>query len=274
LDPHKRDAFLKRARNGLSVMGILNVTPDSFSDGGRFNGIASARMQARLMVEEGADILDIGGESTRPGATPVSAEDEQERVLAPLRAIAAEHDVPISIDTYKADTARKAVEAGASIINDVWGLQKDQEMAATVAETEAGVIIMHNSTDASDPIPDILDHMWRFFDRSLELALSAGIPRERIVVDPGIGFGKNLEENLTIFKNLEQLKRYDLPILIGLSRKRFIGAILDKEVDDRMIGTVASNLYCFAKGATVFRVHDVAPNADALKIWANIDEAK
>ncbi|MEM9715738.1 MAG: dihydropteroate synthase [Pseudomonadota bacterium] len=274
MDPVKRDAFLARANTGLSVMGILNVTPDSFSDGGRFNSIASARMQARLMVDEGADILDIGGESTRPGATPVSAEEEQERVMAPIRAIAAETDVPISIDTYKADTARLACEAGASIINDVWGLQKDPEMPATVADTGAAVVIMHNSSEETDDIPDIMDHMWAFFDRSLDLADTAGIPRERIILDPGIGFGKNTEQNLTIFRNLEQIKRYDLPFLIGLSRKRFIGAILEKEVDDRLIGTVASNLYCFAKGATVFRVHDVGPNADALKLWGTIEKGE
>lgn len=254
-------------------MGILNLTPDSFSDGGRFNGIASARMQARLMVNEGADILDIGGESTRPGATPISAEEEQERVLAPLRAIAAELKTAISIDTYKAETARAACDAGASIINDVWGLQKDPAMADTVAETEAGVIIMHNCMGEDGQIPDILDHMWRFFDRSLDLADKAGIPRNHIVLDPGIGFGKDLEQNLKVFNNLEQMQRYDLPYLIGLSRKRFIGAILGKEVEDRLIGTVASNLYCFAKGATVFRVHDVGPNADALKIWGQIEEA-
>lgn len=274
MDVNKRDTFLDRARNGISIMGILNVTPDSFSDGGRFNGIASARMQARLMVEEGADILDIGGESTRPGATKVAAKEEQERVLAPIRAIAAENDVPISIDTYKAETAKLACEAGASVINDVWGLQKDLAMADIVAETEAGVIIMHNSSEETKDIPDILDHMWAFFDHSLSLADKAGIPQNRIILDPGIGFGKNVDQNLRVFNNLEQIHRYDLPILIGLSRKRFIGAILDKEVDDRLIGTVASNLYCFAKGARVFRVHDVAPNADALKLWAKIDEAK
>ncbi|MEM0978491.1 MAG: dihydropteroate synthase [Pseudomonadota bacterium] len=273
MNPKHRDAFLTRARSGVSVMGILNVTPDSFSDGGRFNGIASARLQARLMVEEGADILDIGGESTRPGAIPVSAADEQKRVLAPLRAISSENDVPISIDTYKAETARKALDIGASIVNDVWGLQKDPDMAGAVAETGAGVILMHNSTDREPP-EDILSDMWRFFDHSLDLAERAGIPRDRIVLDPGIGFGKNLAQNLTIFTHLDQIKRYGLPYLIGLSRKRFIGAILEKDVDDRLIGTVASNLYCFAKGATVFRVHDVGPNADALKIWRTIEEAR
>ena len=270
MNPTHRDMFLKRARTGVSVMGILNVTPDSFSDGGRFDELNAALAQADLMVAEGADILDIGGESTRPGSIKISAEDEQARVIAPLAAIASKHDVPISIDTYKAATAQAACAAGASVINDVWGLQKDPDMAATVADTGAGLILMHNSTERDAP-EDILDDMWRFFDHSLTLAEEAGIPSAHIILDPGIGFGKTLAHNLTIFKNLEQMQRYGLPYLIGLSRKRFIGAILEKEVDDRLIGTVASNLYCFAKGATVFRVHDVGAHVDALNLWSAIE---
>lgn len=267
---HHRDQFLKRARDSYSVMGILNVTPDSFSDGGWFDDLSTAVAQADLMISEGADILDIGGESTRPGSTKISAEDEQARVIAPLTAITSKHDIPISIDTYKADTARAACAAGASIINDVWGLQKDPDMAATVADTGAGLILMHNSTERDMPT-DILSDMWAFFDHSLSLAQAAGVPEDHIILDPGIGFGKTLEHNLTIFENLTQMQRYGLPYLIGLSRKRFIGAILEKEVDDRLIGTVASNLYCFAKGASVFRVHDVGENADALKLWSAIE---
>jgi len=154
----------------------------------------------------------------------------------------------------------------------VWGLQKDPEMAATVAETEAGVIIMHNSSE-EDGIVDIMAHIDRFFDHSLSLAQKASIPEAHIILDPGIGFGKDVEQNLTVFRNLETLKKFGFPILIGLSRKRFIGALLEKEVEDRLIGTVASNLFCRAKGASVFRVHDVGPNADALKLWSAIDEA-
>lgn len=247
------------------VMGILNVTPDSFSDGGRFLDSAGALAQARRMADEGADILDIGGESTRPyGSVPVSADEEWSRVgslIAPL----ADLGLPISIDTMKAAIAAKAIAKGASIVNDVWGLQRDPDMARVVAEHGVGLILMHNRT-AADPSIDIFADIDAFFERSLEIADRAGIRRELIVLDPGIGFGKTPEQSLALIARLGILRKFNLPLLMGLSRKRFIASVSPSEPHQRLGGSLAANLAAVRAGAAILRVHDVAETVQALRV--------
>ncbi|MDI3328275.1 MAG: dihydropteroate synthase [Alicyclobacillaceae bacterium] len=241
--------------NRTLVMGILNVTPDSFSDGGRYNDVERALARAREMVDQGADLLDIGGESTRPGHVPVSAEEELNRVIPVIRAVSAELDVPISVDTYKAKVAEAAVKAGAHLINDVWGLKKDPEMAGTVAKLGVPVVVMHNRRD---PAPrDAVGTMLRELGESLALARSAGIPEDRIILDPGIGFGKTYEQNLQIMRRLRDLRSMGFPVLLGTSRKSMIGKTLGLPVDDRVEGTAATVAFGVAQGADIVRVHDV-----------------
>jgi dihydropteroate synthase len=268
-----RDAFLRLIGMKPVIMGILNVTPDSFSDGGRFQSLDLALAQARKLVADGADIVDVGAESTRPGHTPVPL-DEEWRRLAPLLApLLAEVDAPFSIDTYKAEIARRAVALGVCVVNDVWGLQKDAAMADVAAESGAAVVIMHNR-DSIDPDLDVEADLRRFFDRSLTLADRAGIPRQRILLDPGIGFGKNKAQNLKALALTASLRAtYGLPILIGVSRKRLFGDLLGLSVDDRLIGTLAANLATLARGAAVFRVHDAAEHAAAFKVFDAIERA-
>jgi len=254
-----------------AIMAILNVTPDSFSDGGAFNTTETALRHARQCVSEGANMLDIGAESTRPGATAVTAEDELARILPVLQALNGKIKIPISIDTYKASVARAATENGATIINDVWGLQRDPAMADVAAETNAAVIIMHNRFEGVDETVDILDDMERWFDVSLNLARKSGIPDAKITLDPGIGFGKTFRQNLIILAHLKRLKARGFPLLIGLSRKRFIGTVLNAEVDQRLFGTLSANLYSIMGGADIIRVHDVKPHREALDIWMAID---
>src|SRR5690606_27437469 len=217
-----------------AVMGILNVTPDSFSDGGRHNVPEAAIAQAKRMIAEGADIIDIGGESTRPGATAVSIEEEWAR-LAPVLPAVVDLGVPVSIDTYKADIAARACALGAVIVNDVWGLQRDPGMADAVAEAGAAVIMMHNRY-AADPDIDIFADIDRFFERSIAIADKAGIPRERQVLDPGFGFGKTVDQNYQVLNRFESLAKHRLPLLAGASRKRMIGSVLGVETDDRLHG--------------------------------------
>ncbi len=248
------------------VMGILNVTPDSFSDGGRFNAEAAALERARELRDDGADILDIGGESTRPGADPVDLEEEWSR-LAPVLEPVTDLDLPVSIDTYKAEIARRACAAGAVIINDVWGLQKDPDMPDTAAESGAHVVMMHNRP-AADPNNDILTEIDRWFERSMELAAKAGIPAEKQILDPGFGFGKTIDQNFIILNRLETLKKHGLPILAGASRKRMIGAVLNNEAGDRLFGSLAVHMIAAQKGAAIVRAHDVRPHAEAMKILA------
>ncbi|WP_108263630.1 dihydropteroate synthase [Mangrovicoccus ximenensis] len=261
-----RDRFLADLRDRPLVMGILNVTPDSFSDGGRHDAPETAMAHARAMIADGADVIDLGGESTRPGSEPVGTEDEIARVVPVLERLCAETEVPVSIDTYKAATARAAVAAGACIVNDVWGLQHDPAMADAVAGTGAAVIIMHNRA-ATDPEIDILADLERFFGHSLDLARKAGIPKEHILLDPGIGFGKTLEQNIACLNGLDWLGSYGHPVLLGLSRKRMFGDLLGRPVDRRLAGTLAANLAGLARGVRVIRVHDVAEHADAVKVW-------
>ena len=262
----KRDAFLHKLKSRPAVMGILNLTPDSFSDGGRFQAFDAAIAHAKSMVVAGCDIVDIGGESTRPSATPVSEAEELARVGEVLRALAGLLDVPLSIDTSKAAVAARAIETGAAVINDVWGLQKDRDMAAVVAETDAALIIMHNREEKDEQV-DILADIRRFFDRSLALAAKAGVPEEVIILDPGIGFGKTSRQNVEAVARIPDLKEYGLPILVGTSRKAFLGSLTGDGIEATLIGTVAANLVAAAAGASIFRVHDVAEHVAALRIF-------
>jgi dihydropteroate synthase len=256
------------------VMGILNVTPDSFSDGGRFLDPAAAIEHARRMVAEGADIIDVGAESTRPygTATPVSLSEEVRR-LEPVLAAVAGLGVPVSIDTMKAPVAASALAAGASIVNDVWGLQRDPDMAGVVARHGVPVIIMHNR-ESADPAIDIMADIGAFFARSLDLAARAGISDDRIVLDPGIGFGKTPEQSLTALARLDQLKAFGLPLLVGASRKRFIDKVSPAPPDRRLGGSLAAHLLAVAGGARIIRAHDVAETVQALKVAAAIRAAK
>ena len=239
------------------IMGILNVNPDSFSDGGKYLASEAALARAKQMLYEGADIIDIGGESTRPGYEAVPKEIELERVIPVINRIRQElsSTVMISIDTQKAEVARLAMEAGANIINDIWGLQGDVEMAEVAAKTDAGIIIMHNSDTGE--YSDIIDDMKMFFERSLETAEIAGISEARIALDPGIGFGKTFDNNIEVLSRLEELNSFGLPILLGTSRKRFIGEILNCSPEDSLEGTLASNILGIVAGADFLRVHDV-----------------
>ncbi|WP_422020731.1 dihydropteroate synthase [Roseibium sp.] len=246
------------------VMGILNVTPDSFSDGGRFDATDKALEHARSMIADGADILDIGAESTRPGSEPVGLENEWSR-LAPILEPVCELGCPVSIDTYKAEIARRAGAAGAGLVNDVWGLQKDPAMADTVAELGVPVVMMHNR-EAADAGIDILADMDRFFETSMELAERAGIAKEKQILDPGFGFGKTIDQNFLILNRLETLQKHGLPILAGASRKRMIGAVLGVETDERLFGSIAVHMTAVMKGASIIRVHDVRPHADCVRI--------
>jgi dihydropteroate synthase len=256
------------------VMGILNITPDSFSDGGRFLDPAAAVAHARRMVEDGADIIDIGAESTRPygSATPVAPEEETRR-LEPVLAAVADLGVPISIDTMKAEVAERAITAGAGIVNDVWGLQRDPGMAKVVARHRVPVIVMHNRASA-DPALDIMADIAAFFDRSLDIAARAGIDRAHIVLDPGIGFGKTPEQSIIVLARLDELKAHGLPLLIGASRKRFIDHVSPAPPDRRLGGSLAAHLAAAASGVNIIRAHDVADTVQALKVAAAIRDAR
>lgn len=258
-------------RRRPAIMAILNITPDSFSDGGQFNDVGAAVWQAKKCAEEGADILDIGAESTRPGAIPVPGEEELVRLVPVLEALQSEINIPVSVDTHKSHVARVAIEAGASIINDVWGLQRDTDMAGVVAETGARIVIMHNRFDGADDTIDILEDMDHWFDMALSLANQHGISDDKIILDPGIGFGKSFDQNLIVLANLDRIKKHGYPVLMGLSRKRFIGAILDLEVDKRLFGTLSANLHCIREGVEIIRVHDVKPHSEAIDIMMAID---
>jgi dihydropteroate synthase len=256
------------------VMGVLNVTPDSFSDGGQFLQAPAAIEHARRLAAEGADIIDIGAESTRPygGARPVSLEEERERLEAILPAVAT-IGIPVSIDTLKAKVAAWALDAGASIVNDVWGLQRDPDMARVVAAHDAPVIIMHNR-ETADPTIDIIADVTEFFSRSLEIAWEAGIPRDRIVLDPGIGFGKTPEQSIACIARLDAWRGFNMPLLVGASRKRFIHSITPSEPLERLGGSLAAHLIAVEHGVAIIRTHDVAPTLQALAVAAAIRDAR
>ncbi|WP_099866886.1 dihydropteroate synthase [Pararhizobium haloflavum] len=247
------------------LMGIVNVTPDSFSDGGRFDGAGDAVDAALAMADDGASIVDIGGESTRPGAAPVDAACEQARVLPVIEALAARSDVLISVDTYRADTARLAVERGAHIINDVWGLTRDGAMASLAAQTGAGLCIMHTGRER-ERLADVIADQRAFLTQSLAIARRAGIDPAQIVLDPGFGFAKDPDENFALMARLGELHALGHPLLVGASRKRFIGHATGREAEERDVATAATTALMRAAGAAVFRVHDVAKSRDALAI--------
>lgn len=259
------------------VMGIVNVTPDSFSDGGRFLAPEDALAHGLTLVREGAAILDVGGESTRPGSEAVPAEEELRRVLPVVEALAGRVGVPVSVDTTKAEVARRALLAGAGFVNDVTALRGDAAMAEVVAEAGCPVCLMHMSgqpkTMQDDPhYEDVVDEVLRFLEARMAFALSRGIREEQILVDPGIGFGKSVEHNLTLLRHLDRLAGLGRPVLLGASRKRFLGVILGADPGQRMIGSVATTVAGLLAGAHVFRVHDVKPNFEALRVGLAILE--
>jgi len=252
-----------------AVMGVLNVTPDSFSDGGAFIAPESALAQARRMIAEGADIIDIGAESTRPyGSEPVSAEEELRR-LQPVLPEVVSLGVPVSIDSMKSPVVAWALDQGAVIANDVWGLQRDAGMARLLAERNLPVIVMHNR-DSADPAIDIMKDIAAFFARSLDIAANAGISAENIVLDPGIGFGKTPEQSMTALARLGELCTFGRPILVGASRKRFISTVSPSEPQQRLGGSIAAHLVAAQNGAKIIRSHDVAETVQALRVAAAI----
>ena len=260
------------ARPYPAVMGVLNITPDSFSDGGAFIAPESALAQARRMIAEGADIIDIGAESTRPygGSHPVTAEGELHR-LEPVLSEVVALGVPVSIDSMKSAVAAWALDRGAVIANDVWGLQRDGGMAGLIAERDVPVVVMHNR-DNADPAIDIMADIADFFSRSLDIAAKAGIAREKIMLDPGIGFGKTPEQSMTALARLGELRSFGLPLLVGASRKRFISAVTPSEPQQRLGGSIAAHLIAAQNGAKIIRTHDVAETVQALRVAVAIEE--
>lgn len=252
------------------IMGILNVTPDSFSDGGKFNSIDEALRHALEMVEEGADIIDLGGESTRPGhiyvdVDYVDVDEELKRVIPVVKKLKEELDTPISVDTYKAKVADESLKLGAEMINDIWGLRKDKDMASVIAKHNAYVCIMHNQDD-TEYDKDIMESIKEFLLESINIAIEAGIDKNKIVLDPGIGFGKTYEQNLEVLKRLGELKMLGYPILLGTSRKSVIGNTLDLPLQERVEGTIATTVLGIRDGVDIVRVHDVEKNLRAAKM--------
>jgi dihydropteroate synthase len=256
-----------------AVMGVLNVTPDSFSDGGKFLAPERALAQARRLIAEGADIIDIGAESTRPyGAQPVLADEELKR-LQPVLAVIVSLGVPVSIDSMKSAVVAWALDAGATIANDVWGLQRDPEMASLLAAHNSPVIVMHNR-DRVDADIDIMKDIAAFFARSLDIAAKAGVSRGNIVLDPGIGFGKTPEQNMTALARLNELSGFGLPVLVGASRKRFISSVAASEPHQRIGGSIAAHLAAAQGGARIIRTHDVLETVQALRVAAAIEDRR
>ncbi|WP_201842429.1 dihydropteroate synthase [Microvirga zambiensis] len=260
-------AILKELGTRTLIMGVLNVTPDSFSDGGLFRDPAVAVAHAHDMEQAGADIIDVGGESTRPGHMPVGADEEQRRVIPIIRELAQILKVPISIDTYRALTAQAALRAGARIVNDIWGFQRDPDMPAVVAEHDAFAIVMHNRAEV-DASLDIMADMLHFFEHSLTHARQAGIPDARLILDPGIGFGKTADQNLEALRRLPELKTLGFPVLVGASRKSVLGRFYDPQVPprDRLFGTLGAHLAAVSRGADIVRVHDVKAHVEACRV--------
>jgi dihydropteroate synthase len=264
------------SRDAPRVMGIVNVTPDSFSDGGRSASVGDAVARALALVAEGAHLLDVGGESTRPGSSPVPLDEELRRVLPVITALAGQVDVPLSIDTTKAEVARAALAAGASIVNDITALAGDPAMVAVVRDAQAGVVLMHMRgeprTMQDDPrYDDVVPEVRDFLARRIAWAEARDIPRSRIAVDPGIGFGKTAAHNLDLLRNLDQFATLGCALLVGVSRKGFLGGLTGRPVAQRGAASVAASLAACVRGAAVVRVHDVGPMADALKVWAAVN---
>ncbi|RAZ65811.1 dihydropteroate synthase [Planococcus maitriensis] len=246
------------------VMGILNVTPDSFSDGGRFNNVEKALARAKQMLKDGAAIIDVGGESTRPGHTQISDEEEIARVVPLIRALKEQTEAIISIDTYKSAVARAAVEAGAHIINDIWGAKYDPEIARVAADKQVPIILMHNRAEA------VYNDFWqdakKDLEESIRIAQDAGVRNDQIWLDPGIGFAKTLAQNVEMMQRLDQLVAMGYPVLLGTSRKSFIGKLLDAKVDERLEGSLATVAFGIAKGCQIVRVHDVKETVQTVKM--------
>ena len=253
------------------IMGVLNVTPDSFSDGGMYLDPDRAAQHAKNLAAEGADIIDIGGESSRPGAKSITPQEEIDRIMPVIRAVKALVSVPISVDTYKSEVARLALLEGASIVNDISGLKSDPKMASVIAELDAGVVLMHMKGTPKDmqsgpEYGNVIEEIYEYLSKSIDLAITAGIDKDKIIIDPGIGFGKTLEHNLLILKELEEFKKLKKPILIGTSRKSFIGKITGAEAGDRLMGTAASCALAIMNGANIIRVHNVSALRDVAKV--------
>lgn len=253
-------------KNNTYIMGILNVTPDSFSDGGKYNNLDKALYHTEEMVKAGADIIDVGGESTRPGYTLISDEEEITRVTGVIEGIKKRFDTVISIDTYKGDVAKQAVKAGADLINDIWGCKYDKSMAKVIADTKAACCLMHNRNSTKQPYKNILEDILLDIQESINIAINAGVAKEKIITDPGIGFGKSLEENLLVMNNVEILHRLGYPILLGTSRKSMIGLTLDLPSQDRIEGTIVTTVMGVMKKCGFVRVHDVLENKRAVKM--------
>lgn len=252
------------------VMGVLNVTPDSFSDGGRFIRVNLALAHAQQMIEEGVDLIDVGGESTRPGATPVPLEEELARVLPVIEALR-ELNVPLSIDTYKPEMMRAALDAGADMINDIWGFRRPQALEA-VAQSGCGLCVMHMhgepETMQRAPIEnDVIAEVSEFLQQRMQALQATGISKERISLDPGCGFGKTVEQNYELLAHLGQLAASDVPLLVGVSRKSMLGAVTGRPAEQRMAASIAAAVCAVERGARIVRVHDVGPTVDALKVW-------
>ena len=254
------------------IMGILNVTPDSFSDGGKFNEIEAAVNQARKLVEDGADIIDVGGESIRPGAEYVTEEEEIKRVVPIIKAIKKELDVTISIDTYKSKTAEEAIKAGADIINDIWGAKYDKNIAKVAAKYNVPIILMHNREDK--PYENLIEDVIKDLQESIDIALESGVKKENIILDPGIGFAKTYEENLIVMNNCESIREMGYPVLLGTSRKSMIGLTLNLPVNERVEGTLATTVIGIMKGMEFIRVHDVLENKRVAVMTETILKAK
>mgnify|MGYP003289746944 CR=1 FL=1 len=250
------------------IMGILNVTPDSFSDGGNYNHIDKALFRVETMIKEGMDILDVGGESTRPGYQMIVAEEEIERVVPVIEAVKCRFEVPISVDTYKADVAKAGMEAGADMINDIWGLLYDEDMANVIAKTKATCCLMHNKEDAD--YDDFMEEVKMDLYRSLELAEKAGIRKDKIMLDPGVGFGKTYEQNLEVIRRIGELKTLGYPVLLGTSRKSVIGLTLNLPVEKRLNGTLATSAYGIMQGCSFLRVHDIKEHRELIKMMEAI----
>lgn len=259
--------------NDPVIMGILNITPDSFSDGGKFNTVDEALKHTEQMIADGAKIIDVGGESTRPGYTQISDEEEIARVVPIIESIKNNFDVPVSLDTYKADVAKAGIEAGCDLINDIWGLKYDAgEMAKVIAESGLPVCIMHNKENNiyNDFVADVVTEL----KDSIEIAHRAGIKDSQIILDPGVGFGKDYKQNLQIIKNVDKLSELGYPVLLGTSRKSVIGIALDVDQSERMAGTVATTVMGLERGCRIFRVHDVKENYQAMKMAFRINNEK
>lgn len=246
------------------VMGILNITPDSFSDGGRYNTTEQALHRVEEMIAEGADVLDIGGESTRPGYTPISEEEEIDRISTVIEKVKSSFDTPISVDTYKAKVAQAGISAGADMINDIWGLKFDADMADVIARADVPCCLTHNRGEAL--YESFIEEVLRDLEKSLDIAHGAGINDEKIILDPGVGFGKSYENNLEIIDRLEIMHSLGYPILLGASRKSVVGLTLDLPADERVEGTIVTSVYAALKGAMFVRVHDVKENARAIRM--------